>query len=171
MFRKRSTRARISRPVIAILVVIGLIWLIPWLTLSSTVNSSRVEASKDQPEQAGTNDQAEQETISDQPKDEEALKDTPPPKEEGVSNNLLPSPPIQPPSSPAQPSLPSPPPLSPPKVEEVPKSVLSSNAYWDYGSNYWDYRSNYWYYEPSYRDYESNYWDYEPGYWDYWLDY
>ncbi|MDQ3834920.1 MAG: hypothetical protein M3315_15145 [Actinomycetota bacterium] len=153
MFRKRSTRARIWRLVIGSLVIIGLIWLVPWLTLSSPVDTPKVETSKDQPEQAAINDQPEQETISAQARDEKAPKDTPPPKEEGASDNLLPSSPLsQPPSSPppAQPSLPSLPSSSPPKGEEVPKSVFSSNDYWDYGSNYWDY---------------------EPGYWDYWLDY
>ena len=74
MFRKRSTHGPILRLVIGVLVVIGLLWLIPWQVLSSvdvgdepkveTVEALRVietveapevvEASKDQPEQKTT---------------------------------------------------------------------------------------------------------------------
>jgi cytoskeletal protein RodZ len=170
MFRKRNRRSRVLWLVISILVVaIGLIWLIPWLTFSSmNVEAPKVDAPTDQPEQGASKDQ---------PENEIALEDSPPPMEEEVSNNLPPSssPPPPPPAQasapppaqasappvqasappPAQtPSLPSTPAPSPPR-EEVPKNFLPPNSYWDYGANYWDYAPDYyWYYEPDY------YWDY-----------
>ena len=159
MFRKRNRRSRVLWLVISILVVaIGLIWLIPWLTFSSmNVEAPKVDASKDQPEQG---------TSEDQLKDEIAPEDSPPPMEEEVSNNPpSPSPPpVQASSPPPQasapppaqtPSLPSTPTPSPPRVEEVPKNFSPANGYWDYGANYWDYEPDYyWYYKPDY------YWDY-----------
>src|SRR5919206_1787488 len=97
VFRKRSMRSRILWPVIVILVVAGLIWFIPWLALSSMgVDAPEVETSKDQPEQAD---------ITDQPKDEKALENTLPSKEEGISNNSpLPPPPLPPPPPPPPPA-------------------------------------------------------------------
>ena len=145
MFRKRSTHGPILRLVIGVLVVIGLLWLIPWQVLSSvdvgeepkveTVEALRViqaveapevvEASKDQPEQKTTEE--------DQPK-----AATPPP--------------AQPPSS----SPPRPAPPAAPRVEEVPQNFLPppNDYYWDYGP--WDYGPDYWGYEPD-SDY---YWSY-----------
>jgi cytoskeletal protein RodZ len=165
MFRKRNRRSRVLWLVISILVVaIGLIWLIPWLTFSSmNVEAPKVDAPTDQPEQGASKDQ---------PENEIALEDSPPPMEEEVSNNLPPpspppaqasAPPVQASAPPVQasapppaqtPSLPSTPAPSPPR-EEVPKNFLPPNSYWDYGANYWDYAPDYyWYYEPDY------YWDY-----------
>jgi hypothetical protein len=150
MFRKRNRRSRVLWLVISILVVaIGLIWLIPWLTLSSmNAEAPKVDVSTDQPEQGASKDQ---------PEDEIALEDSPPPMEEEVSNNLPPPspPPAQAPAPPpvqasapppAQtPSLPSTPAPSPPRVEEVPKNFLPPNGYWDYRANYWDYGpDDYW---------------------------
>jgi len=155
-------RGRILWLLVGTLAVVGLVWSMPWLALSSgEVDAPKVEASKDQPEQdptkaeaeqAATNeqpeqettkDQPEQETTKDQPEDEKALQDTPPSKEEGVSNNLPP-----PSSPPAQ--------FSPTMVEEVPQNFLSPNDDWYYDD------PNYWYYEP-----EPDDWYYEPNYWDY----
>jgi outer membrane biosynthesis protein TonB len=152
MFRKRNRRTGVLWLVISILVVaIGLIWFMPWLTFSSmNVEAPKVDASKDQPEQGASEDR---------PKDEIALEDSPPPMEEEFSNNP-PPPPVQAPDPPVQasapppaqtPSLPSTPTPSPPRVEEVPKSFLPPNDSWDYGANYWDYTPDYyWYYEPDY---------------------
>ena len=85
-------RGRILWLLVGTLAVVGLVWSMPWLALSSGgVDAPKVEASKDQPEQdptkdqpeqAATNEQPEQETTKDQPEDEKALQDTPPPKEE-----------------------------------------------------------------------------------------
>jgi 4-amino-4-deoxy-L-arabinose transferase-like glycosyltransferase len=89
-------------------------------------------------------DQPEQETTKDQSEDEKAVEDTPPSKEEGVSNNLPPPSPL-----PAQPSR--------PRVEGVPQDFLPPDDYWYYDD------PNYWYYEP-----EPDYWYYwyEPNYWE-----
>ncbi len=148
-------RGRILWLLVGTLVVVGLVWSMPWLALSSgEVDAPEVEASKNQPEQdstkdqaeqAATNDQPEQETMKDQPEDEKALEDTPPSKEEGVSNNLPPPSPLPPPVQP-----------STPRVEEVPQNFLSPNDYWYYDN------PDYWYYEP-----EPDDWYYEPNYWDY----
>ena len=133
-------RGRILWLIAGVLVVVGVVWLIPWLALSSAnVEAPQVQGSKDQPEQEIAQDQPEQETAKEQPKDEEAPKDAPL-KEEGASNNLpSTSPPTQssslpsaPPSPPTQSSSLPPAPPYPPKVEEAPKSVPSLNSYWDY---------------------------------------
>jgi hypothetical protein len=164
-----------------ILVVFGLIWLIPWPTLSSVdvEEAAKVETSKDQPEQDSTKDQLEQpasedqpeqKTKKDQPKDEQALEGTPPPsKEKVMSSNSLPpsastqlSPPVA-----QTPSVPSPPPPSPSKVEEAPKGFLAPSDYSYYDPNYYNPSYSYYdpnYYNPGYRYYEPVYWDYQPDY-------
>ena len=152
MFRKRRSPGRLLWPIIGILVVTGLIWFMPWPTLSSldVEDAPKVEISQDQPEQAftkdppeltATNDQPEQEEISeDQPTVEETPKDNPPPKkEEGSPNKLLSPSPL-----PAQPSSPSPPPLPPPRVEEDPGNYLPPNDYWYYEPDYWYYEPDTW---------------------------
>ncbi len=154
MFRKRSSPSRVLWPVIGILVVTGLVWFMPWPTLSSVnvEDAPNVEASIDQPEQAFTKDppelpatdeQPEQEkSTKDQPIDEEVPEDIPsPPREEGSSNELLSPSPL-----PAQPSLSSTPPLSPPRAEEDLGNYLPPDDYW--------------YYDPGYSYYEPDYWDY-----------
>lgn len=151
-------RGRVLLLVLGILVVIGLIWLMPWLTLSSVdLDEPEVGTSKERAEQASTSDQPEQETAADQPEDENAVEEAELPKQEAVSDNTPPpSPPVQPSSSlPVQAPLPSLPPPSLPRVEEAPKTVLPPTDYWSYGSDYsyWDYEAGYW-------DYGSNYWDY-----------
>jgi hypothetical protein len=159
VFRKRRLSSHILWPVIGIVVVVALIWFMPWSALSSVdaEDASKVEISKDQPEQAFTKDPPELVAMNDQPEQQESAEDQPevedtpkdnPPKQEGISNKLLSSSPL-----PAQPSLPSPPAPSPPRVEEVPKSYLPPDDYW--------------YYEPDYSNYESDYWYYESDYWDY----
>jgi hypothetical protein len=162
MFRKRSSPSRLVWPLIVILVLTGLIWFMPWPTLSlvDVEDAPKVETSKDQPEQAftkdppelvATNGQAEQQEFTeDQPKDEEVPEDTPspPPKEEGSSNKL-----VSPSPLPAQPPLPSPPSLSPPRVEEVPEIYLPPNDYWYDDSSYSYYEPDSWYYEFDYWDY------------------
>ncbi len=187
VFRKRGMGGRILWPVIGILVLLGLIWLIPWLALSSVdvEDAAQVEASKDQPEQdstkdrleqAASEDQAEQEIKKDQPKDEHALDGTPPPTEEkAVSSSSLSSSasgqlsvPAQPSPPVAQtPSVPSPPPPSPARVEEVPKTYLAPSEYSYYDPNYFN--PGYSYYDPNYYDRDYGY--YEPGDWYYQPDY
>ena len=153
VFRKRSMSRRVLWPGIGILVASGLIWLIPWPTLSSVdvEDAARVEASKDQLDQAASEDQPEQETKRDQPKDEQALEgNPPPPKEIEISSNSLPpsastqlSPPVA-----QTPSVPSPPPPSPSRVEQVPKNFLAPSDYSYYDPNYYD--PGYSYYDPNY---------------------
>src|SRR5215217_4318937 len=139
VFRKRSISGRLLWLGTVILIVMGLVWLIPWLPLSSenVEDVPKAEFSKDQPEQASAEDQPEQlatshqpelDTTKDQPKDEKSLENATPEKEE-ISNNLAsPSPPVQPPSPPTQspPSFTPPPPS--PKEEEVPKNFLPPNS-------------------------------------------
>ena len=162
VFRKRSSPSRLLWPVIGILVVTGLIWFMPWPTLSSVdvEDTPKVEIAKDQPEQAftkdspdlvATKDQPElQASVEEQPKDEEVPEDTPspPPKEEGSSIK-----PLSPSPLPAQPSLPSPPPYTPPSVEEDPGNYSPPVDYWNDDSGYSYYDPDSWYYE-------SDYWDY-----------
>ncbi len=166
VFRKRSMGGRILPLVVGVLVVMGLIWLMPWSTLSSApVDEPKADALEDRPDQKAVEiEQPEQETAKARSKDENAPEATPLPKEERASNNPLPpsSPPPPPPPPPAQASLPSPP-LPSPKVEEISNSFLYSSNYWDYESDYWDY--DYWDYEPDdYGDYGSSYWEYWPDY-------
>ena len=173
VFRKRSMGRRILWPGIGILVILGLIWLIPWLTLSSVdvEDAAKVEASKDQLKQAAREDQPEQETKRDQLIDEQALEggSTSPPKEIGISSNSQPpsaSTQLSPPVAQTSPA-PSPPPPSPFKVEEVPKNLLAPSDYSYYDPSYYD--PGYSYYNPNDYDQGSRY--YEPVYWDYQPDY
>ena len=159
VFRKRSRRGRIFWLLVGTLMLVGLLWFIPWQTLSSVEISDTLKsvASKDQPEQApvedqpeqaDTQDQPEQGSTSDLPRNEAALEGTPP-KEERASNvPVSPSPPA---------AQLSPPPQAPstPGVEEVPRNFLSPNDYWYPESD----SNDYWYPEPEdYGDYY--YWDY-----------
>jgi cytoskeletal protein RodZ len=159
VFRKRNRRGRILWLLVGTLMLVGLLWFIPWQTLSSVEipDTLRSVASKDQPEQApvedqpeqaDTQDQPEQGSTSDLPRNEAALEGTPP-KEERASNvPVSPSPPA---------AQLSPPPQAPstPGVEEVPRNFLSPNDYWYPESD----SNDYWYPEPG--DYEDYY------YWDY----
>jgi cytoskeletal protein RodZ len=177
VFRKRSRRGRILWLLVGTLMLVGLLWFIPWQTLSSVEipDTLRSVASKDQPEQAPVEDQPEQAPVEDQPeqapvedqpeqadtqdqpeqgstsdlpRNEAALEGTPP-KEERASNvPVSPSPPA---------AQLSPPPQAPstPGVEEVPRNFLSPNDYWYPESD----SNDYWYPEPGdYGDYY--YWDY-----------
>jgi cytoskeletal protein RodZ len=169
VFRKRSKRGRILWLLIGTLILVGLVWFIPWQTLlpvdvedtlksEASVKDQPGHASvedqpgqapaEDQPEQADTQDQPEQGSTSDLPRNEAALEGTPP-KEERASNV---------PVSPSPPAAQfSPPPQAPstPGVEEVPWNFLSPNDYWYPESD----SNDYWYPEPG--DYEDYY------YWDY----
>src|SRR5918995_1794495 len=114
VFRKRSKRGRILWLFVGTIILVGLVWFIPWQTLSSLgiQDTLKSETSKDQPEQSPVEDQPdqtptedkpeqpdtegqpEQRGTSDQPRNEVALEATPP-KEEGEPNNL-PSPSLPP---------------------------------------------------------------------------
>ncbi len=154
MFRKRSTFGPIVRLVTGVLVVLALLWLMPWRILSSedvgdspkveTVEALRVIEVFEAPEVVEVSKgQPEQETVvGEQPK-----AANPPPAQ---------PPPAQPPTS-LPPPVPAPSRVAPapPRVAEVPQSFLPApnDYYWGYGSN------NYWYYEP---------WGNEPDYyWSY----
>src|ERR671913_240076 len=168
VFRKRTRRGRILWLLVGTLMLVGLLWFIPWQTLSSVEipDTLRSVASKDQPEQApvedqpeqaDTQDQPEQGSTSDLPRNEAALEGTPP-KEERASNvPVSPSPPA---------AQLSPPPQAPstPGVEEVPWNFLSPNDYWYPESD----SNDYWYPEPDYWSSGAGYWDYgDDYYWDY----
>src|SRR5829696_2172606 len=187
VFRKRSRRGRIFWLLAGTLMLIGLLWFIPWQTLSSveiqdtlksvaltdqpeqapvedqpeqadTQDQPEQAVAEDQPEQADTQDQPEQGSASDLPRNEAALEGTPP-REERASNV-----PVSP--SPAAQLSPPPPPQTPstPGAEEVPRNFLSPNDYWypESGS------TTYWYPEPDYWYSGAGYWDYgDDYYWDY----
>src|SRR5215213_11015278 len=59
VFRKRSRRGLISGLLVSTLLVVGLAWFMPWQTLSlaGVQDILRLEASKDQPEQAPAEDE------------------------------------------------------------------------------------------------------------------
>ena len=167
VFRKRSKRGRILWLFVGTIILVGLVWFIPWQTLSSVgiQDTLKSETSKDQPEQCPVEDQPEQPDTegqpeqrgtSDQPRNEAALEGTPP-KEEGAPNNL-PSPSLPPPAQLSPPPQ-APSPTSTPGVEEVPRNSLSPNDYWYSEQGYW--YPDYWYSEAGYWDYEDDY------YWDY----
>src|SRR5215207_3608057 len=162
VFRKRSRRGLISGLLVGTLLVVGLAWFMPWQTLSlaGVQDMLRLEASKDQPEQAlaedepeqpDTQEQPEQAGTSDQPTNEATPKGAPT-NGEGATNNL---------PSPSPPAVQlSPPPQTPstPRLEEAPQNSIYPNDYWysgaDYrgsGAGYWD--SDWDYYESYY------YWD------------
>lgn len=172
VFRKRSKRGRILWLLIGTLILVGLVWFIPWQMLlpvdvedtlksEASVKDQPGHASvEDQPEQADTQEQPEQGGTSDQPRNDAALERTPP-KEEGAPNNL------------PSPSLPtaaqrSPPPQAPStaRVKEVPQDSLAPNDYWYAEPSYWYVEPNYWY---SGADYWDSGWDYGSDYyyWDY----
>src|SRR5215204_6402539 len=150
VFRKRSRRGRIFWLLAGTLMLIGLLWFIPWQTLSSVEIQDTLKsvALEDQPEQAPTQDQPEQGSASDLPRNEAALEGNPP-KEERASNV-----PVSP--SPAAQLSPPPPPQTPstPGVEEVPRNFLSPNDYWYTEPDYWYSGAGYWDYGDDY------YWDY-----------
>ena len=183
VFRKRSRRGLISGLLVSTLLIVGLAWFMPWQTLSlaGVQDILRLEASKDQPEQApaedeqapvedeqapvedeqalaedepeqpDTQEQPEQAGTSDQPTNE-AIPKGAPTNGEGATNNL---------PSPSPPAVQlSPPPQTPstPRLEEAPQNSIYPNDYWysgaDYrgsGAGYWD--SDWDYYESYY------YWD------------
>ncbi len=172
VFRKHSRRGRVLWPVVGTLILVGLVWLIPWQSLSSvgildTLRSEAAEdqseqgpvvdqteqaSAEDQTEQPDEQDQPEQENISEQPVREADVKGTPLKEEEPQNNLTSPSPPataqavqLSPPQNP-----------STPRIREVPQDSRYSN-------NYWYAEPAYWYPEPDYWDYGSDYY-----YWDYW---
>ena len=177
VFRKRSRRGLILGLLVGTLLVVGLVWFMPLQTLSlaGVQDMLRLEASKDQPEQApaedeqapvedeqapaedepeqpDTQDPPEQAGTSDQPTNEATLEGAPT-NGEGARDNL-PSP-----SPPAAVQL-SPPPQSPstPRAEEAPQNSIYPNDYWYSGADYWGSEAGYWdsdwdYYESYY------YWD------------
>ena len=59
VFRKRSRRGLISGLLVGTLLVVGLAWFMPWQTLSlaGVQDMLRLEASRDQPEQAPAEDE------------------------------------------------------------------------------------------------------------------
>src|SRR5919112_3685048 len=135
VFRKRSRRGLISGLLVGTLLVVGLAWFMPWQTLSlaGVQDMLRLEASKDQPEQApaedeqafaedepeqpDTQEQPEQAGTSDQPTNEATPKGTPT-NGEGATNNL---------PSPSPPAVQlSPPPQTPstPRLEEAPQNSI-----------------------------------------------
>ena len=161
VFRKRNKRGRILWLLIGTLILVGLVWFIPWQTLSpvDVEDALKSEASvKDQPDQASVEDQPGQEQpeqggTSDKPRNEATLERTPP-KEEGASNNLPSS--SLPPAAELSP-LPQAP--STAGVKEVPRDSLAPNDYWYAEPGSWYVEPNYWY---SGWDYGSDYY-----YWDY----
>ena len=159
VFRKRSRWGRILWLVVGGLMVVGLVWSVPWPTLSwvDLDDAPKSDASQNQPEQASAEDQPEQDdnegstedrpeqgSTGEQSKEEKAPEATHF-KEEVASNDLS--------SSSTPPAQVSPPPQAPsptPRVQQVQMTSLSPNDYW--------------YPEPDYRYSEPGYWDYS---WDY----
>src|SRR5215212_4338689 len=81
VFRKRSRRGLISGLLVGTLLVVGLAWVMPWQTLSlaGVQDMLRLEASKDQPEQAPVEDeQALAEDEQALAEDEQALAEDEP---------------------------------------------------------------------------------------------
>ena len=176
VFRKRSRRGRIIGLLVVTLIVVGLVWFIPWQTLSlvGVQDMLILEASNDQPEQApaedeqapaedeqasaddalkqpDTQDQPEQAGTSNQPTNEATLEGARP-NAEGATNNL------PPPSPPAVQVSPPPQTPSTSRLVEPPQSARYPNDYWYSGADYWDsgagsWDSNWDYYESYY------YWD------------
>src|SRR5215212_9325573 len=80
VFRKRSRRGLISGLLVSTLLVVGLAWFMPWQTLSlaGVQDMLRLEASKDQPEQAPAEDeQAPAEDEPEQPDTQEQPEQAP----------------------------------------------------------------------------------------------
>jgi hypothetical protein len=162
VFRKRSRRGRIPGLLVGTLLLVGLVWFIPWQTLSlvSIQDMLKSEASKDQPEQApaedepkqqDTQDQSEQVGTSDQPTNEAILEGAPPSGE--VATDSLPSP-----SPPAAQLSPSPQVPSTPGLEGAPQNFVYPNGYWysepayyysgaGYWDSGWDYSGSYYYWD------------------------
>ena len=180
VFRKHSRRGRVLWPVVGTLILVGLMWLIPWQSLSSVgiLDTLRSEAAEDlseqapledqteqasaedqaeqapvedQPEQTDTQDQPEQASISEQPVREADVEGTPLKEEEPQNNLTSPSPPAT--AQAVQLSPPQTP--STPRIREVPQDFSYSNDYWYAEPDYWDPEPDYW-------DYGSDYY-----YWDY----
>src|SRR3712207_6298579 len=109
VFRKRSRRGRISGLLVGTLILVGLVWFLPWQTfpLMGIQDMLKSESSTDQPEQApaeaehkqpdtqdqATQDQAEQGSTSDQPSNEATLEGAPPSGEVATISPPSPSPP------------------------------------------------------------------------------
>jgi hypothetical protein len=163
VFRKRSRRGPISGLLVGTLILVGLVWFVPWQTFSlvGVQDMLKSETSTDQAEQAPvenepkqpdtTQDQAEQVSTSDQPTNEALLEGAPPSGE--VATNSLPSP------SPPAAQL-SPPPQAPstPGLEGAPQNSVYPNDYWYPEANYWYSGADYW---DSDWDYSGSYY-----YWD-----
>lgn len=68
VFRKHSRRGRVLWPVVGTLILVGLVWLIPWQAISSVGvgDTLRSEAAEDQSEQGPVVDQPEQSSAEDQ---------------------------------------------------------------------------------------------------------
>jgi hypothetical protein len=179
VFRKHSRRGRVFWLVVGTLIIVGLVWFIPWQLLSPVgiLDTLKSEATKDQseqapvedqpeqaiaedqPEQPDTQDEPEQEDINNQPVTEAALEGIPP--NEVDAPNSLPS---SSPSAAAQAAQLSPPAQAPstPGMREVPQPSIYTNDYWYAEAGYWYAEPDYWYSEPEYWDYGSDYY-----YWDY----
>ena len=68
VFRKHSRRDRVLWPVVGTLILVGLMWLLPWQSLSSVgiLDTLRSVAAEDQSEQGPVVDQTEQASAEDQ---------------------------------------------------------------------------------------------------------
>ena len=167
VFRKHSRRGRVLWPVVGTLILVGLVWFIPWQAISSVGvgDTLRSEAAEDQieqghvvdqTEQPDEQDQPEQEDISEQPVREADVEGTPLKEEEPQNNLPSPSPPAT-----AQLSPPSQAP-STSGMREVAQDSKYSNYYWSHPNYYWSAESDYWYSEPGYWDdgFYYYYWDY-----------
>jgi septal ring-binding cell division protein DamX len=157
VFRKHSRRGRVLWPVVCTLILVGLMWFIPWQSLSSVgiLDTLRSEAAEDQSEQAPLEDQTEQASAEDQTEqpdeqDQPEQEDTSeqsvreadvegtPLKEEEPQNILTsPSPPATATAQAVQLSPPQTP--STPRIREVPQDFSYSNDYWYAEPDYWDY--------------------------------
>jgi hypothetical protein len=153
------------------LIVVGLVWSVPWPTLLSLnlddapssealQNQPEQASAEDQPEQANnegsTGDHPDQGSTGEQSKEEKAPQVTPS-KEEVASNDLQASSSSSPP---AQVSLPPQAPSPTPSMQQVQMTSPSPNDYWYPES---DYR----YFEPGYWDYSWEYYGSDNYYQDY----
>lgn len=153
VFRKRSRRGRISGLLVGTLILVGLVWFLPWQTspLMGIQDMLKSESSRDQPEQApaeaehkqpdtqdqATQNQAEQGGTSDQPLNEATLEGAPPSGEVATISPPSPSPPA---------AQLSPPPQAPstPGLEGAPQNSVYPNTYWYPEPDYWYSGAGYW---------------------------
>lgn len=178
IFMKRSERARTVWLLTGFLVIIGLIWFIAQLALfTENVETAKVEASRDQPEQTPAEEQPGPQTTEEQTGGTEAAKDTIPSKEEEGSKPLpipaLPAQPTPPSGAAPSPSPAFPPPSTAPSLFSYPPSSPSFNNRAETPNNPLQAPSSYTYYTPNYSDYWSHgptyseYWEYGSDYWGY----